>query len=809
MPLVNEQYPNLINGVSQQSATMRLPSQASEQVNGYSSISEGLHKRPPTEHVKKVSETPLGSAHVHMVNRDASERYNIVVSDENIRVFDLDGEEQAVSAPAGFGYLSSPSPRDDFKAVTLADSTFIVNKGTEVQKSASTTPARDNRRFVYIKGTNYGVQYTLKLNGTIVAAELTPQADSGVADKTDKIAEFLYRCLTDPAIYDFDPGWPPQKDPRPVDTTPPPAGRYDISLVGNMIILDQLEGNFDDDVWEITDSFNNTYSVLVGSRMNRITELPTTAPNGFQVEITGEDTSEADTYFLTFRTRDGGDTGPGHWEETVGWSTENSIDPATMPHELKRLADGSFEFAPAVWGERIAGDVETAPWPSFVGEKISDMYFDRNRLCIVSGSNVIMSRARALFEFFPTTVTTILDDGPIDVRTSGSRVSVLRSAVSFNEQVILFGDQTQYTITAETLRASEPPSVDVLTDYETDGKTVPVAVGKTLYFTVSRKSSTAVMEYFVVPESDYTDASDVTRHVPTYIPKGAFKVAASTTSDILFLLTDEAPNSVFVYKYYWRGSEKVQSSWSRWDLPEGARVLNVGFVKDDAFLLVDYADGAYMEKVTVSAGQMLTADNYLLDRRVSHQECTVVYDADADRTTVTLPYTPTDPDRLSAVALSTATHAVPEGADLPFVSVSGRDVQFVGEITDGFYIGENYTMRYVFSEPVLRTGATGGGTATITGGRLQIHKWFVTYAGTGYFRAEVKTKGRPSYSYDFSGKILGSTILGDPSLTDGTFSFRVNSKSTEVEIALVNDSYMPSYFTAAEWEGRFERRTGR
>ena len=51
--IVNNAIPNLINGVSQQPETLRLSSQATDQENGYSSVVEGLRKRPPTEFVKK------------------------------------------------------------------------------------------------------------------------------------------------------------------------------------------------------------------------------------------------------------------------------------------------------------------------------------------------------------------------------------------------------------------------------------------------------------------------------------------------------------------------------------------------------------------------------------------------------------------------------------------------------------------------------------------------------------------------------------------------------------------------------------
>mgnify|MGYP003307740127 CR=1 FL=1 len=85
MPLVNRTIPNLVQGVSQQPEVLRLPSQATTQENGYSSVVEGLKKRPPTNHVAKISTGTLSNAYVHAINRDATERYIITVSYTHLR----------------------------------------------------------------------------------------------------------------------------------------------------------------------------------------------------------------------------------------------------------------------------------------------------------------------------------------------------------------------------------------------------------------------------------------------------------------------------------------------------------------------------------------------------------------------------------------------------------------------------------------------------------------------------------------------------------------------------------------------------
>ena len=73
MPLINKAISNLINGVSQQPETLRLPSQCESQINGFSSVVEGLKKRPPLNYVAKISANTTSSIFIHTINRDVND----------------------------------------------------------------------------------------------------------------------------------------------------------------------------------------------------------------------------------------------------------------------------------------------------------------------------------------------------------------------------------------------------------------------------------------------------------------------------------------------------------------------------------------------------------------------------------------------------------------------------------------------------------------------------------------------------------------------------------------------------------------
>ena len=83
MPMISSAIPNLIQGVSQQSPPLRLSSQAEVQQNAFPSLVEGLQKRPPLEHVAVISNTETSGSYVHLINRDATERYFVLINASN------------------------------------------------------------------------------------------------------------------------------------------------------------------------------------------------------------------------------------------------------------------------------------------------------------------------------------------------------------------------------------------------------------------------------------------------------------------------------------------------------------------------------------------------------------------------------------------------------------------------------------------------------------------------------------------------------------------------------------------------------
>ena len=221
-----------------------------------------------------------------------------------------------------------------------------------------------------------------------------------------------------------------------------------------------------------------------------------------------------------------------------------------MPHQLRQNDDLSFTFGQGAWNNRVCGDDNTNPFPSFVGGKITDIFFHRNRLGVLSGENVIFSEASGYYNFFRTTVRTLLDSDAIDVAVSQNEVSELRAAVPIQDNLLLFSELNQFTLTASQLLTPAEVTVDQSTKYECDLTSSPVGAGNSVFFATKSSGYAGVREFFTRETTEVRDATSVTSHVPAYLDGGIRQFAASANEDMLACLTSGNKRECYIYKWY-------------------------------------------------------------------------------------------------------------------------------------------------------------------------------------------------------------------------------------------------------------------
>lgn len=724
--LIDHQLPALFNGVSQQPPTVRLPSQCEALVNGFPSVVDGLAKRPASLHVARITTADLASAYLHTINRDSTERYVVVITDGDLKVFDLTGAEKTVAFPQGKTYLDVTDATTDFVAVTVADYTFVVNRTKIIAMAA-------------------------------LAADTTAQ----------------------PTNY----WWLNRNIP----------GAVSIGALGLAAIQQQYLPN-------------PTGGTYVGE-VQSFQKLPDTAANGSIYKITGTDESA----FVSYYVRKNG----GVWDETVAPGLKNAIDATTMPHALVRKSDGTFEFAPFSWANRQVGDETTNPNPTFVGRKIRDVFFHKNRLGFAADEGVIMSRAGDFGNFYRLTTLDLLQDEVIDIAASETKVTKIASAVPFNTGMMLFSDQVQFKVTSGDVFGPATIGLEPATQYNMKTSVRPLPLGADVYFVSEDANWAQVHEYYVEKDASYNEAAEITGHVPRYIPAGVTRIAGSSIYDMIFLLTSAQKRRIYFYKFYWASEkDKAQSAWSYWELGDTtAEVLSLDVIDNFLYCIIKRPDGAYLERIPLTSATKTSGINWqvLLDRTAA---VTGSYLSGEGKTSFTLPYPVTagtggPREYFRLVRADGGLLAVDASA---YEWVSTTQVKLVGNFPGAAWAGIKYEFLWEPSRQYVRNQQD---TPILTG-RLQLREWTVYFTDTFYFATKVYPYGKseptapyhiedvvPAQLSEFDGKVIGAAnfLLNAGVSATGKYSFGVYGNAAEARVVITNDLPFPCTFQQAEWKG--------
>lgn len=772
MPLVSSSLPNMTNGVSQQPAPIRLRTSCQAMKNAFPSVVTGLQKRANTSYIATLSTslTVPDDAAIHLVQRDATEKYMIVCVDGDLEVYDLDGVKKTVTFPNGKAYLASATPNTSLRFLSVADQTWVVNKDKTVA-AAATTESRTNPETqcsIYVFQAIANKTYAIYVNNVLKATHTTNTNVSAATalEGTDEIATALKNALVTAGIS---------------------------ATTENSTVC--MSGLATTDKVEITDGHGGRSMRVFKEDLQEFSDLPPQDVDGRLIRIKGDVEEAGDDYWVRYSDN--------VWTETVGYNEGRELTASTMPHTLVRNADGTFTFGVDVWAERIAGDSQTNQDPSFVGGKINDIFLHKGRMGFLSGENVTFSENQEFENFYRTTTVQLLDSERIDVASTTNSVATLYAAIPYAKTLLLFSDKVQFEVESGDTLTPATVGIRVATTFDASISARPTAVGPNVFFAVDGNSFAGIRELFVTDQTDNKDSAEITIQVPRYVPANIVKMSSSTTEDLMAVLSSGNRNKLFMYKWYYSGDEKLQSAWGEWTFPAGYTILSAEFLEQDLYIVYKSNSGVHIDKMVVEDGEGLdgTPNDILLDRKSANTACTVSYNAGTDVTTVTPPYTE-----------AATWQVVQSDGTIPTInSQTSSSILVAGDLSSStFSVGVPYTFEYEYSHQFVRSGERGSETP-IQDGRLQLRYFSLLYLNTAQFTVEVTPTNRGTRSYVFSGRVLGSSsnVLDAVSYATGEFRFPIFSKNDQVKIVVKNDTPFNSAFSSTDWEGMYQQKANR
>ena len=690
---------------------------------------------------------------------------------------------------------------DDIELLTLNDSTFVLNKRRTVRMRGRLSHATDvdeHRAQVVIAVANNATDYEILLTqgGTTTTFSHT-SANSGAS--ADTVAAALASDITANAAY---------------TATQVGAGVYITST--SAFSVETRGGNSETAIFALTDTIADT---------NR---LPVQSRDGYVVRVVNAEEVEIDDMFVQFSTDGGGNFGTGQWEETIEPGLRFEFDNLTMPHRLVRQEDNSFTYEPVNWNNRLVGDDETNPFPSFVDNEITHIFFYRNRMGFLSGQNVILSKAGDLFNFWNTSAQTATNDDPIDISAAGKRPVFLNYVEPTAVGLVLYSTNEQFLLSTDSdILAPTSAKVNAMSAYECDANVESVSLGTSQAFVSKTPLYTRVFELNDISSEQPPLMADITNVVPELIPESINSMVASPALSIVSL-GEIGKSTLHQYRFLARTrDERLLNSWYKWEL---TGTLLAQFFDSSTFYAVvrnDDGDNCTTDDVYVQSFDMTqsseegfltlpTGEKTDVCLDLFHINPHRTYTESTNKTTISLPYDSVTGKTFNVVVLggfigdtaSTSSQSV--GAVLtPTItgSAGSQQVEIDGDFLGrDIIIGFNYNMSVKL--PTLYRYETGNNQVTNDDvSSLIIHRLKVKTGLSGPVDYKIEITGINDWTNTISVTQPNQYQLNNVNMqASSTHVVPIYQRNENLAVEIIGNTPFPVSLLGLDWEGKLNQR---
>jgi hypothetical protein len=466
------------------------------------------------------------------------------------------------------------------------------------------------------------------------------------------------------------------------------------------------------------------------------------------------------------------------------------------------------------WKPRDVGDVTTNPMPSFVGNTIDGISFFKNRIIFTSRQNVICSQAGDYFNFFASTVITIIDSDPIDLSASSSKPIKFQHLLPIPRAgLLLFGDNAQY-ILETTTEAFAPKTAEInrLSSFSLTDTISPIDVGPSYMFVEQGDKATAVYEMNIGDNvGGKPVVQELTRPLPYYIPAAIKNLKASQSANTFALLSKQDLKSIYLYRFFSAGDNRI-SAWFRWILP--GTVESFDFDQDIMYIVTKQGSNYILNTVsllTETPSQSLLFEGEYLDVRLDYFDYNpvLVYKSATDTTRVCFKDGFDNSEEQAVLMyLNPAIAGSFEEQTLQYDATAPTGQKYYLEV-DGNQTTSKFAIGYKYEAsaelPAFYYVKTEGNKDTINVPRVSRLK--VNSYNSGPYRALVTASGRDDFSLSLP-QIQADNYLADniPLVRNAQSTVPILAKGDQFSFSLIADSPFPTAFTSVTWEGTYNNK---
>ena len=550
--------------------------------------------------------------------------------------------------------------------------------------------------------------------------------------------------------------------------------------------------------------------------VNEVTLLPNMCRHGYIVKVANARMSDEDDYYLQFQGENNLD-GTGSWTECALPNITKTL--TNMPLVIQRtgLANqgtsseiATFTIRQFTYAERRVGDTFTNPMPTFVGGRINKVLFFRNRLAILSGENVILSRPGSLGEpdFFIESALTVSASDPIDISAASMFPSEIFDGIEINAGLLVFSTNQQFLLsTDDTVLNPDTAKLRSVATYNYNKDIPPISLGTTISYIDNSGKYSRVNEMANTSREAEPDVVEISKLVPSLLPKNINLLTNSRENSIILMAKANDSNClVYGYKYLAIGDKKQQQAWFKWKLNNP---LKYHFIINDDYYFVDSDNFLQSIKLVQSDEEpSITQDdiNYLIHLDNHTDISGGVYDANTQKTTFSnvswMPQVTTPNYDLAIIDINSsatrlARYAKPTATSTTSFTVPGDWSNVTLKI--------GYLYEYLVEFPrIYPTKISGEKSFSDVNSSLIVHRCKFHFGKVGLYETTLKRLGKPNYDDVYDSNDLDEYEVSDaPYLEEHVQTIPVYEKNKNVDIFLKSSHPAPATLRAMAWEGDY------
>tara|TARA_A100001035_G_scaffold38472_1_gene26082 strand:- start:93 stop:3005 length:2913 start_codon:yes stop_codon:yes gene_type:complete len=550
--------------------------------------------------------------------------------------------------------------------------------------------------------------------------------------------------------------------------------------------------------------------------INEVTLLPNMCRHGYIVKVANARMSDEDDYYLQFQGENNLD-GTGSWVECAIPGITKTL--TNMPLVIQRTAlanqgtsseIATFTIKQFTYAERRVGDTITNPMPTFVGKRINKVLFFRNRLAVLAGENVVLSRPGSLGEpdFFIESALTVSASDPIDISAASMFPSEIFDGIEINAGLLVFSTNQQFLLsTDDTVLNPDTAKLRSVSTYNYNKDVPPISLGTTIAYIDNSGKYSRVNEMANTSREAEPDVVEISKLVPSLLPKDIDLLTNSRENNLILLAKSNDSNCfVYGYKYLAIGDQKQQQAWFKWKLNNP---LKYHFIVNDDYYFVDTDNFLQSIKLVQSDDEpSINQDgiNYLIHLDNHTDISGGSYNATTQKTTFSsvswMPQVTTPNYELAIVDINSSATRIARYAKPTTTSTTSFTVP--GDWS-GVTLKIGYLYEYLVEFPrIYPTKVSGEKSFADVNSSLIVHRCKFHFGKVGLYETTLKRLGKSNYDDVYDSNDLDEYEVSDaPYLEEHIQTIPVYEKNKNVDITLKSSHPAPATLRAMAWEGDY------